>query len=197
MKTKNYAITEGYVIREENEYFDDMPLKDEYQNEVYQKAKELALSFGYRSILDIGCGSGYKLLKYFTGYDIAGVDLQPTVDNLNETYPEQKWIVFDEHDSPQGYDMVICSDVIEHIVDPDILLDYIKNCNSKMILISTPDRSLLPHPGGYLGPPNNRHHVREWTMSELNEYVSQHFKVVTHYISNESQATQLIIVMPK
>jgi hypothetical protein len=40
-------------------------------------------------------------------------------------------------------DVVICCDVIEHIVNPDILVDYLISLNTKYYIISTPCREIL------------------------------------------------------
>ena len=39
------------------------------------------------TVLDIGTGSGFKLLKYFNNYDTIGMDLTPTVNWLKSKYP--------------------------------------------------------------------------------------------------------------
>jgi hypothetical protein len=40
-------------------------------------------------------------------------------------------------------------------------------------------------------------HVREWTKPEFNAYISHFLDVVRHEISNEEQATQMIIGRPR
>jgi hypothetical protein len=86
-----YCIKDGYRARLKNRYFDDTPLKDEWQKEVYETARGLADLHGFRSILDIGTGSAYKLLKYFRDEDTLGMDLPKTVAWLRRTYPDRRW----------------------------------------------------------------------------------------------------------
>jgi 2-polyprenyl-3-methyl-5-hydroxy-6-metoxy-1,4-benzoquinol methylase len=117
---KDYDIKPGYVARLDNAYFDDTPYTDEYQDAVYAYARATAEA---RTVADVGCGSGFKLLKYFGHCTTAGVDLRPTVEWLRRTYPKRAWRLFSEP-SPK-VDFVICADVIEHFVDPDDLLDFI------------------------------------------------------------------------
>ena len=184
-----YCIKDGYKPRLNNRFFDDTPLKDEWQNEVYAKARALADLHGYNSILDIGAGSGFKLLKYFPDKDTLGIDLPRTVAWLKRTYPHRKWS--DRFEPHTGYDIVICADVIEHIPDPDQVLDLIENCRPQLAVISTPDRSL--HTRGHDGPPGNKAHVREWAFSEFAQYISRRFRILDHFISNPTQSTQVII----
>jgi methylase of polypeptide subunit release factors len=64
-KPDEYFIKQDYEIRPENAFFDDTPLTDEYQDEVYQHARLIADRDSLTSVCDIGCGSGFKLLNIF------------------------------------------------------------------------------------------------------------------------------------
>lgn len=191
---KNYFIKEGYVSRLDNKYFNDTSNKDEWQKEVYIYAKKIFDENKFNKILDIGTGSAYKLLTNFSKDDTLGMDVTKTVTWLRETYPKKKWT--DEFKPIQGYDMIIASDVIEHIPDPDTLLDLIEQCKPKLIVFSTPDRDLLGK-GDPNGPPKNRAHVREWTMPEFRNYIDSRFTVIDHFISNQKQSTQVILAKLK
>lgn len=184
-----YYIREDYRPRLDNEAFDDTPNTDLWQNDVYQLAHELATAYGFRTVLDIGCGSGFKLMKYFRDFTTCGVEVEPTLSWLKEQYPDRLWMTLGE--VSLAYDMVICSDVIEHVADPDALLESIKRARPKRIVISTPDRLMLKC--DQMGPPNNLSHVREWSFTEFSLYLYDHFDVITHYICNEEQCTQVAV----
>jgi SAM-dependent methyltransferase len=186
-----YAIKEGYFIREQNEAFDDTPFKDEWQDGVYKHARELFDQRGFRSVVDFGCGSGYKLLKYFSEFFTLGVEVEPTVTWLQEKYPERNWAQA-EYARPWGYDLAISADVIEHLPDPDVLLDTIQAAGPKLIVLSTPDRALMA-PEKQDGPPHNVAHVREWTFQEFENYIGSRFEVLDHFIANREQMTQVIV----
>jgi 2-polyprenyl-3-methyl-5-hydroxy-6-metoxy-1,4-benzoquinol methylase len=186
---KTYYIKENYTARLNNKDFDDTKLTDEWQKEVYEYAKKIAEENNFKTILDIGTGSGYKLIKHFDNYNTLGIDIPKTVSFLQEKYPTKSWS--DQFVPVTGYDLLISSDVIEHLPDPDILLDLIVQCNPKLIVLSTPERNLLCKID-HDGPPFNKAHVREWTMDEFYNYISSRFDVLDHYISNHDQATQVI-----
>lgn len=194
---KSYSIKRGYLHRNEYSYFDDTTNTDKWQLEVYTKALEYCKEKNYKSVIDYGCGSAYKLNKFFNDFDTTGIDVSPTFEFLNKTYPTKKWLRFGDFDMKNiSGDIVICSDVIEHVLNPDELLENINKIeNVKYIFISTPDRNLCKSPN--FGPSLNETHIREWSFKELNDYVSKFFTVVAHYISNEKQATQLIIATKK
>lgn len=128
-----------------------------------------------RTVLDVGCGTGYKLVKYFAGKAdrLIGLDQGSGVERARRDFPWATWIdgdlegdeVWARADSMPS-DLVICADVIEHLVDPIGLLDHLHDLPCGRLILSTPDRSRLDDTPP-LGPPLNTRHVREWTMGEL------------------------------
>ena len=193
----HYSITPGYIHREKYNYFNDTVNTDNWQKEVYISAKNLCESHGLRKVVDVGCGSAFKLIQYMGAYECIGVDVEDTVKWLNEKYPERQWITFDAaRNTTINADLVICSDVIEHVLDPDELLNFIKELNPEWIVISTPDRNLVPLQYRF-GPPQNPTHIREWTFKEFNNYLSGFFDIIEHKISNKEQGTQMAICKRK
>jgi len=176
----NYFIREDYIIRDEIKFLDTSNKTDEYQDDVYKLAHEISSKFSINKIADVGCGSGYKLKKYFSDFDVIGYDLEPTISELKIKYPNEKWYLSDFNSVTDTVDMVICADVIEHVLNPDDLINWIKGMNPKHIIISTPDRDLLVNMLGrpILGPPGNQYHIREWTSSEFYNYMKHHFDVI-------------------
>jgi hypothetical protein len=188
---KNFHLPDSYESRLNNLFFNDTELTDEYQLEVYIYAEHILSKHGLKSVLDIGTGSGYKLLKHFNEIQTLGIDLPTTVEFLRKKYPNKNWS--DEFKPVLGYDLIIASDIIEHIPNPDILLNLIKESNPKMVILSTPERNLV-YKNTQLGPPLNPCHCREWTKEEFYNYVSSFgFKIIKHIISNKNQGTQLML----
>jgi SAM-dependent methyltransferase len=189
MNKENYYIKDGYVHRDSYQYFDDTHNTDNFQNEIYHYAYNLANQNNYNSILDVGCGSGYKLLKYFGQKQITGIDEQPTIDFLSEKYPNNNWLNLDEfyNSYEESNDLILSVDVIEHILNPNVLLEKLKKLQFKKLIISTPDRDLLSklhvYPNNYdtqAGPPHNKAHIREWNKEEFIRYISDYFEVEDH-----------------
>lgn len=92
-----------------------------------------------------------------------------------------------------NFDLIICSDVIEHIPDPDQLINCLKSLDSKFIVFSTPNRDLFNSKYSQLGPPPNPSHCREWNFEEFETYIRKNFEVIDHLITNKQQGTQLIL----
>jgi SAM-dependent methyltransferase len=192
-----YFIHDGYEHRRRPQYFDATSSTDDWQDEVYRFAREIADQHNLKSVIDIGCGSGYKLLKYFRNYATIGVDVPQTCAVLQKRYPNQQWEVsdFSAATTPKA-DLVIVSDVIEHVPDPDALLQYIFRIAPRYVVFSTPDRNLL-RLGTHNGPPLNPTHLREWSMAELHAYLSVFLEIDEHFISCAAQATQCVLARPR
>lgn len=126
-----------------------------------------------------------------------GIEIPPTLDYLHKTYPKLKWINYYDLDKVSlTADVVICSDVIEHVDNPNHLIADLKSIKEAVyFIISTPDRSLVNQT--QWGPPLNKTHFREWNFDEFGKYISNHFEILEHYVSNRKQATQVIIAKRK
>ena len=197
--SRRFRIPWPYRSRNEYHHHDDQDLTDEWQKEVYEHAAALAEKYRYEKIADVGCGSGYKLVHYFEDKITLGLELACNLDFLRNQYPQRNWALSDfDHIPDFKPDLVICSDVIEHLVDPDDLLKFLLRLNARHYVISTPDRSLLfkPWQRRYWGPPRNPSHQREWTSREFLSYISDTFEVLEHVITRKDQATQMIVCKP-
>jgi hypothetical protein len=196
---KNYNIS-NYKVNSDPQHHDDSNYTDTSQREVYEFCAKFMQENKLKNIVDVGCGSGYKLIKYLGEFNTIGVETEPCFSLLKSIYPDREWLIsgekersFNNYNSLYNNDVVMCSDVIEHIIDPDILLDYLISLNAKYYIISTPCREVLCKNSRYAeayneswqGPPINQSHVREWTMSEFIEYLSIKFNIINSFYGKE------------
>lgn len=196
---KNYKII-NYISNNNPSHHNDIDYKDEGQKEVYEFCKKIMDDNNLKSVIDVGCGSGYKLMKYLNNFNTIGIETEPCYSYLKKTYPNSIWLLSGEEEksfinykNDINPDVIICADVIEHIVDPDILLDYLISFNAKYYIISTPCRDILCYNPKFAnhynvslnGPPLNTCHVREWTMNEFKEYISEKFTIISSNYSKE------------
>jgi 2-polyprenyl-3-methyl-5-hydroxy-6-metoxy-1,4-benzoquinol methylase len=176
---KNFFIKESYKVRDTLEYFVDLTSEESgvnYQPEVYPLAEKLGRYTNAKYIIDIGCGSGEKLVKLHPEFEIIGIDYGANIQKCNDTYKCGQWIDFDLESGlaipiPQEIlkdAIVINSDVIEHLIDPTLLVKNIKMVlnHAKLAIISTPDRE-LNWGKEHDGPPPNPTHIREWNIDEF------------------------------
>jgi SAM-dependent methyltransferase len=191
-------IKDGYTHRSSYTHYSDIGYEDQYQDEVYQTALKILKDNNLKTVYDVGCGSAYKLRKYFKNYNFTGAEIDPTLSWLKNRFPEDKWIESD-FSAPVETELFICSDVIEHLVDPDNLLDFFDRSKFKYIVLSTPERDAVQiYQKGCLwnGPPLNVAHVREWNFKEFKNYISSRFEVLEHFMSqNKAETSPLCQIM--
>ena len=80
-------------------------------------------------------------------------------------------------------ELVVCCDVIEHLVNPDLLLTYIKDRMdvNGIAVISTPERDRLRGKGSNSSP--NKYHIREWNFKEFAQYLeNRDFEIINHFV---------------
>ena len=143
-----------------------------------------------RNVLDIGCGAGVKLKEFIAPVCswIVGVDNEHSITYCKKSHEFGTWFV-DNIENPSGavsgtFDLIISADVIEHLADPDKLLEYIRNhahTNTRAI-ISTPERDLISGRKNK-SPHINSSHVREWNRKEFRDYIEgNNFEVLDHFL---------------
>jgi len=146
-------------------------------------------------VIDFGCGSGFKLITYLGCYNTIGYEVESNILSLNNKYPSRNWKKSDFSECLVQSDVIICSDVIEHMINPDDLMNYFCKQKFEYLILSTPERDLVyakTDPENY-GPPRNKAHQREWNKQEFYRYVSKYFNIVEHKITNIEQSTQMVV----
>jgi 2-polyprenyl-3-methyl-5-hydroxy-6-metoxy-1,4-benzoquinol methylase len=192
-----FSIKPGYHHATTVEAFDDTGNTDEWQRRVYELAAGMAQSLPNPSIIDVGCGSAWKLIHQLGQYRITGIEVAPTLQWLQTQYPEHNWLLFDDAAAANlQADIVICSDVIEHIENPDNMMDFLSAINFRYLVISTPERDACSGKDDF-GPPVNTAHFREWNAPEFRNYVQRWFNVQEQHIFNDKSITQVIICYKK
>lgn len=194
---KNYFIKSGYQLNAVKSfsnnceaYWTSKRIKESqfFQYHIYEYASQLFNERGFSSLLDIGSGPGTKLKLQFDleKLDLVLIDQPGMRDIINKTIGAQEYYGLNiESDSiklGRKFEMIICADVIEHLANPDSLLDLIKVHlqENGICIISTPDRDLRRGKSNLKSP--NKEHVREWNNEELNQYlVSSGFKVLEQF----------------
>jgi hypothetical protein len=157
-----------------------------YQPDVYNLAYHIAKNVSCKYIIDIGSGDGLKLkpfeCKKIKNYKIIVADISENEGVLKQNVNGSIFLHSDfEHGLPAMEEewiqdsVVIFSDVIEHIVNPDILLRNLSCISEKChaMLISTPERDIVRGFNNF-GSPRSIYHVREWNMVEFQQLLNKY-----------------------
>lgn len=99
----------------------------------WQTITQLASSSTPKRILEIGCAAGHmtKLLaRAFPQAHITGIDIYPpAIARAKKLYPKLTFLVANAQQLPfksASFDLVICTETIEHVVLPSKLLSEVK-----------------------------------------------------------------------
>ncbi|MFX1375569.1 MAG: class I SAM-dependent methyltransferase [Promethearchaeota archaeon] len=197
----NYFIKENYRASDKIEtlesknkiYWTKHRIEQSYidQYSTYKFCKKLVKKKKINNILDIGCGPASKLMKliYPICKEIYGIDQKRIINYCKKGYKLNNFFV-DDIENPtfplkKKFDLVICADVIEHLLNPDKLISYIKNYTNQdsYIVLSTPERDLLRGKDCQFSP--KKEHVREWNTIEFIRYLKyNNLQINMHKIVN-------------
>ncbi len=87
-------------------------------------------------ILDFGCGQHQSLYLKNLGYNIHACDIVPyELENFTLIDPSHKILPFQD----EGFDIVIASEVLEHLESPFELLHELLRVTKKFVIVSTPN----------------------------------------------------------
>jgi len=145
-------------------------------------------------VLDLGCGNG-MLCGFLSevGVDVVGVDYDDDgVCLAKNKYPNIPFYKYGVQDDPQrlldevgeGFDIVISTEVIEHLYSPQQLLNFADKClnkNGKLVL-TTPYHGYLKNLLLSLFNKWDFHHtvswegghIKFWSRKTLTAFLSQH-----------------------
>lgn len=136
-------------------------------------------------ILDVGCGEGFtlnKLKENKIGLGIEGVEyLQDAIDLGKKFYPEikiKKGNIYALPYSNNQFDMVLCTEVLEHLDDPAKGLKEIIRVSKKHCLISVPNEPFfmlenlvrLKNVSRWGNDPDHRNH---WTYLSFKKFLKK------------------------
>ena len=150
------------------------------------KAYETAVAFAAgKSVLDLGCNNGYgTALLAPHGAEVTGIDVsEGAIAEAHRRFAGQgaKFQVFDGRTIPfdaDRFDLVVCYQVIEHVVDAGPFLEEIARVlrPGARALLTTPNAVIRLDPGM---KPWNPHHVGEFTADGLENLVRPYFSHVS------------------
>lgn len=206
-RPREYFLPPGYVEQRRNVTLDTqrdngsywsasrIAAAGKYQYHVYRWARALALRHGLRAVVDVGCGTCAKLDAHLAGVcpSTAGIDQASALRIAREQGTTARLIEADLERpalSPwRAFDLVVCADVLEHLLDPDPTLDMIRSLAhpGTFVLFSTPDRER--ERGRACNASPKAEHVREWSAPEFARFLdSRGFAVVRHRMMPNTDA---------
>jgi 2-polyprenyl-3-methyl-5-hydroxy-6-metoxy-1,4-benzoquinol methylase len=143
---------------------------------------------GVRSICDLGCGNGHisgRLAK--VGFEVTGVDASPSgIAIARRAYPNIEFAeaLIDRHLKLGQFDLVVSSDVIEHMYRPSALLEAARALLKPggQILLGTPYHGYLKNlvlaasgkMDAHFSALHDGGHIKFFSVSSLSQLMKSH-----------------------
>lgn len=137
------------------------------------------------SILDVGCGEGFtlhRLKEKGIGKKLEGLEyLQTAIDLGKELYPDIKITQGSIYNLPyedNSFDLVLCTEVLEHLEEPEIALKELVRVSKKYLAISVPNEPFFMFAQMVRGKNwsrlgNDIEHINHWTMFGFPKFVKR------------------------
>lgn len=135
-----------------------------------------------KSVLDVGCHRGLaSIFLAMEGFKVTGIDISPVSIrsgrklckkyNIDYRFVESS---FEEFKKKRKFDYVIAMELIEHVLDPNKLLDFCEEHCNKIIFITTPD-----YYGQFgISDKGNDAHIRAYKENELKKLIEERGKII-------------------
>ena len=153
--------------------WDDMKKYGPFSRHIRRLIKDIIRPLTFESVLDVGCGQGSLLADLrsdFPQIKPNGTDISTSaVELARQKVPDGRFLVLDatkEHLS-EKFDVVLCSDVLEHIPDDMAVLNNLEHMTGKYLVISTIQGRMRRFEAEEVG------HVRNYAPGELVQKVEK------------------------
>ncbi|MFC2138999.1 class I SAM-dependent methyltransferase [Bacteroidota bacterium] len=155
----------------------------------FSEIGKLYNSIHVENILDVGCGEGF-ILNYLNSIKkitkASAIDVDPDeIKDAKQNLPFCNVMEASAYELPfkdNEFDLVICSEVLEHLEEPEKAIQEINRVANKYILLSVPNepiwRILNMARFKYwnkLG--NTPGHINNWSSRQFVKIVSKYFKI--------------------
>jgi len=143
-----------------------------------------------KSILDVGAGEGFTLQKLKDnkiGEKLEGIEYMDEAIKLGKHYhPDitiKKGDIYKLPYKDNSFDVVICSEVMEHLEDPEAALKELKRVTKKHLLLSVPNEPFFTiqrilRGKNVLKLGDHPEHIQHWSTKSFEKFVSGQLRIV-------------------
>lgn len=161
------------------------------------------------SILDAGAGEGFTLEYLRTqniGKTYEGIDFLKTAVELgHDAHPKiilKEASIYDMPYKDNSFDLVICTEVLEHLEDPKKALKEIFRVTKKYVLLSVPNEPIFISSNFLRGKNwsrfgNDIEHINHWTFFGFESFVKKNSGVKVRVIKRKFPFPWTMLVLKK
>lgn len=176
----NISITYNYLKHTSQD-----PIRQWTINSLYKAIIGGLNNLNVSTILDAGCGEGFildRLQEAQIGKNLVGIDISKDAINLGKIlFPKLDLRVGDITKLPfknNSYDVVICTEVLEHLKNPRKALKEMIRVSKKYLVLSVPNEPIFSLKNLLIGRNITRlgssiQHINLWTSWGFRKFVKQ------------------------
>jgi len=163
-----------------------------------RRIRELIAPKPEERLLEVGCGGGHVLQRFpeceLVGVDVSGAMLEKARARLAGFRVEfLKGELKDLNLAPEGFDAIVCTEVLEHVVDPEVVLAGIAGLlkPTGRAVVTFPNDSIIIgakrvlKKSGALRLPifkridwgGDRYHLHAWTLDQMRSLLGRSFEI--------------------
>ncbi len=164
-----YDNKEEYIFRRDIESYSAKRIALEIEHyKIPNLLEVLPKNFVYSSIAEIGCATG-EIIGTFPGADIkhrVGFDISPlNIRVAQQRFPKVTFRAGDFRSSIEKFDLVILSDILEHIPDE---VEFLRDAAqiAKVVLVNLPLEKCFMFLFRQYGPDDTSGHLRNYSLSD-------------------------------
>lgn len=161
------------------------------------------------SILDVGCGEGFtlnRLKEKGIGKKLEGIEYQNAAIELGKkTYPDIKITQGSIYELPykdNAFDLVLCTEVLEHLDNPQKALKELVRVSNKLLVISVPNEPFfmlaqLVRGKNWSRFGNDIEHINHWTMFGFPKFIKQNAGAKVHILAKRFPFAWTMLLLEK
>jgi len=161
------------------------------------------------SILDVGCGEGFtlnRLKEKGIGKKLEGLEyLKAAIELGKRTYPDIKIIQGSIYELPykdNSFDLVLCTEVLEHLENPQDALKELVRVSNKYLVISVPNEPFfmlaqLIRGKNWSRFGNDIEHINHWTMFGFPKFVKKNGGAKVHVLAKRFPFAWTMLLLEK
>lgn len=174
-----------------NKYESKNPIVKILMSKFFEDLNFCLDSIEVNNILDVGCGEGYitrRIKEHKKGINIEGIDYYGDVIEIaRKNCPEIKFLQGSVYDLPYGdgtFDLLVSSEVLEHLEEPERAINEIKRISKKYCIITVPNEPYFRIANmirfKYMSSfGNTPGHIQNWTKKDFENLLGKYFSNVS------------------
>jgi len=178
------------LVRFQTKYISRNPIERYLNHRFHHTIYSLIKEARPRSILDVGCGEGIVMryvLDSIPEVKVEGIEIHlESLKIAKKINPETRvcqGTIYELPFKPDSYDLVLCTEVLEHLQDPEAAFLELYRVSKRFVIVSVPNEPLWRLANMMrlkycknLG--NTPHHIQHWTPLGFNAIAKKYFYVI-------------------